>query len=265
MEAVAFAFGLQDVAAVRQAVQRNAGEAFAPQDLGPVLEGEVGRHDQAVPLICRRDDIEQQFRSRLAGGNVAEFVEDQEVKLAQRLSVTQQLPLLLGFEQLGDEFGDAEEPRLAALGAGGHAQGGGEVRLAGSRGADEQHVLAVVEVVPFDQLEHERFVDARPGGEVELVEQLGGGEPGRLQSSLGRLAFAFEQFQFAKLEQVRQMIRVVGGATLGDLLAFVVHRRQLEVLQVVFQQHSALGVGLGHGVASSGDDEALDGWPSSSD
>ena len=58
LKAVAFVFGLQDMTAMGQPIQRCSGEPFASEDLCPVLEREVRRHDEAVPLVGSRDDIE---------------------------------------------------------------------------------------------------------------------------------------------------------------------------------------------------------------
>lgn len=124
LEAVAFALRPEDVATVC--------EAFTAEDFGPIFKREIGGHDQAVPFIRGGDDVEQQFGSGLAGGDVAEFVEDQQVNLVQLLPVSQKLAFLFCLQQLGDEFGDAEEPHLAALSTCGHAEGCGEVRFAGA-------------------------------------------------------------------------------------------------------------------------------------
>ena len=85
LEPVAFALGLQDVAAMGEAVERRAGQALAPEYLGPILERQIGRDDQAVAFVGRGDHIEQEFRPGLAGGHVAQLVEDQEIQLAQLL------------------------------------------------------------------------------------------------------------------------------------------------------------------------------------
>ena len=77
LQAVAFALGLQDVAAVREPIEGRPGQPLAAQHLGPVLERQVGGHDQAVPLVGRGDHVEQQFRPGLAGRHVAQLVEDQ--------------------------------------------------------------------------------------------------------------------------------------------------------------------------------------------
>jgi len=108
----------QDVAAVREPIDCETGEAFAVEKYGPAFERQVRGHDQAVLFIRGGNDVEQQFGPGLAGGIVAAFVEDERVEFAQCLSVAMDLALHFRFEALWDEFGDAEEPDLAALGAG---------------------------------------------------------------------------------------------------------------------------------------------------
>jgi hypothetical protein len=66
------------------------------------------------------------------------------------------------------------------------------MRLAGATRADEQDILPLVEILAFDQLQHERLVDARPSLKVEFIQQLVGGESGHLQSPFGCLAFSFD-------------------------------------------------------------------------
>ena len=73
------------MAAVREPVQRRSREPFAAQDFGPVLEGQVRCHDQAVAFVGRRDDVAEEFGPGLARRDVPEFVEDEEVELGQLL------------------------------------------------------------------------------------------------------------------------------------------------------------------------------------
>jgi hypothetical protein len=85
LQTVALALRLQNVAAVREPVQRRSREPFAAQDFGPVLEGQVRCHDQAVAFVGRRDDVAEEFGPGLARRDVPEFVEDEEVELGQLL------------------------------------------------------------------------------------------------------------------------------------------------------------------------------------
>ena len=61
MEAVAFALGFQEVAAMREPIQSGTGETLTAEDFGPVFERQVGGHEQAGSLVRCRDDIEQEF------------------------------------------------------------------------------------------------------------------------------------------------------------------------------------------------------------
>ena len=61
LESVTLAAGLEDVAAVRQPVKRSARQPFATEHLGPILEWQVGRHNQTCPLVGGADNVEQQF------------------------------------------------------------------------------------------------------------------------------------------------------------------------------------------------------------
>ena len=66
-----------------QPIERGSGETFTAEHLGPVLEGEIGRHDQAQSFIRRADHIEQQFGAELAGRHVAQFIENQQIEFRE--------------------------------------------------------------------------------------------------------------------------------------------------------------------------------------
>lgn len=70
LEPVAFALGLEDVAAMGQPVEGGAGQAFAAQDFGPVLERQIRRHDKTAALVRPGDDVEEELSSGLAGGDL---------------------------------------------------------------------------------------------------------------------------------------------------------------------------------------------------
>jgi len=85
------------------------------------------------------------------------------------------------------------------------------------------------------------------GREVEAIQRLEVGEPGRLQTTLRGTLLPFDQFQLAELQEKPQMIDVVHGAPTSDFIALRVDRRQLQRLQMMLQQHHALGFQLFHG------------------
>ena len=61
LKPIALAVGLEDVNAVGQAVEQRAGQPFAAHHLRPLLEGQIGRDDQAVAFVGPADDVEEQF------------------------------------------------------------------------------------------------------------------------------------------------------------------------------------------------------------
>src|SRR4051794_8475245 len=116
--------------------------------------------------------------------------------------------------------------------------------LPGPARTHEQHILPFSEVVAAGEVEEQGFVDTRPGGEVELVEGLGGGEPGGLEPTVGRLPFPFDEFEFHHLQQEPEVVDVVGRGPSRHLLALGQDGRKLQGFQVVLQEDGTLRVGL---------------------
>jgi hypothetical protein len=83
VEPVALAFGLDDSAAVGEAVECCSGESFGAEHFGPGFEREVGGDDHAGAFVGGRDDIEEELGADLGGWDVAEFVEDEQVELGE--------------------------------------------------------------------------------------------------------------------------------------------------------------------------------------
>ena len=218
VESVAFAFGLDDAAAVGEPVEGCAGESFGAEHFGPGLEREVGGDDHAGAFVGGRDDVEEQFGADLGGWDVAEFVEDEQVELGELGFEAEEAAFVAGFDQGGDELGGAVEADLVAAGACFGGERGGEVALAGAGVADEQDVLALVDVLAAGELGYQPLVHRRAGGEVEALERLHGREPGGLQPSLGGALLSLEQLEFAELEEVGEVVLVVGRGLGGDLL-----------------------------------------------
>ena len=52
-----------------QPIKGGSCEAFAAEHLRPILEGQIGRHNQAQPFVGRADHVEQQFRAELGDGS----------------------------------------------------------------------------------------------------------------------------------------------------------------------------------------------------
>ena len=63
LEAVAVAVHLQDVDVVGEAVKQSAGEPLGSEDVGPLVEGEVGGDQDGAPFVALAEDLEEQFRA----------------------------------------------------------------------------------------------------------------------------------------------------------------------------------------------------------
>ena len=65
LEAVALAVNLQDVNAVSEAVQQGAGQPLRAEDLGPLVEGQVGGDQDRPSLVSLAEDLEEDLRAGL--------------------------------------------------------------------------------------------------------------------------------------------------------------------------------------------------------
>ena len=65
---------------VRETVEQRCRHLGIAEHTRPFAEGEVGRDDDRGPLIKTADQVEQQLPAGLGEGEIAEFVEDDEVE-----------------------------------------------------------------------------------------------------------------------------------------------------------------------------------------
>ena len=65
---------------VGEPVQQRAGEALRAEDLGPLVEGEIGGDQDGAPLVALAEDLEEQFRPGPGQWDETQFVDDQEVE-----------------------------------------------------------------------------------------------------------------------------------------------------------------------------------------
>ena len=66
-----------------QPIECGSGQAFTAEHLGPVLEGQVRRHDQTESFVGSADHIEQEFGAQFTGRDVAQLVENQQIKFRE--------------------------------------------------------------------------------------------------------------------------------------------------------------------------------------
>ena len=78
-EAPGFGAGVDDVGAVGEPVDDGFGEPRVGEDFRPLAEGEVRGDDQAAAFVAFGEDLEDEFGGAVGEGEVAEFVEDNEL------------------------------------------------------------------------------------------------------------------------------------------------------------------------------------------
>ena len=127
---------------VGQAVEPRGGHLGGAEDRRPFAEGEVGGDDDRGALVEPADQVEQQLAVGLGEGQVAEFVEDDEVTPVQLIGDAALASCAgLGLEPV-DQVDDVEEAGAGAVTDAGSRDGDGEMALAGA-GAADQHGVAV--------------------------------------------------------------------------------------------------------------------------
>jgi len=94
---------------MRETIEQRGGHFGIAEDARPFAEGEIGRDDDRGALVEAADQVEQQLPAGLGEGEIAEFVEDDEVEAREIVSeppLTARSPL--GFEPV-DEIDGVEE------------------------------------------------------------------------------------------------------------------------------------------------------------
>ena len=69
-------------------------------------------------MVGSADHVEEQFAAELAGRDVAQLVEHQQVRSSQLLLEPAEFPFLASLHQLRDQLGDAVEADVFATAAG---------------------------------------------------------------------------------------------------------------------------------------------------
>ncbi len=97
-----------------EAVEQSAGEPLGAEHLDPVLKGQIGGDNEAGALVSAADHVEEQFGTGFGKGDVAEFVEDEQIEPFELIHEPLQVVVVALLEHMGNQGGDPEEPDLAA-------------------------------------------------------------------------------------------------------------------------------------------------------
>src|SRR5271168_3449468 len=111
-EPIALTIHLKNVAMVGETVQECRGHPLSLEDLVPLAERQIARHQDAATLVAVGEDPEQQLDSPSAHRDVAQLVTDQELRPVELAEKPVERVLLLLLFQLADQRRGREEPHL---------------------------------------------------------------------------------------------------------------------------------------------------------
>ena len=114
-----------------EAVQQGAGQPLRAEDLGPLVEGQVGGDQDRPSLVSLAEDLEEELRAGLGEWDEAKLVDDEQLDPCQLLLEVEQSSLVGGLVQLVDQRGGGGEADRQPPLAGGEPQTEGHVGLAG--------------------------------------------------------------------------------------------------------------------------------------
>ena len=84
------------------AVDHRGGDGLVSEDPAPTAEGQVRGQDQRGVFIAARDELEEQVRSVLLDGEVADLVDDDQPVTAKPCELARQLSLPVGVGEAGN-------------------------------------------------------------------------------------------------------------------------------------------------------------------
>ena len=144
-----------------------------------------------------------------------------------------------------DEAGGGREGDREAALAGCQTESQGNVGLAGAAVAQRDDVLPRHDVFTAGQFEDQRLVERWHGGEVEALQAFDGGEPCGPDPSFHHAALTGDEFEFRQTQQVARMVEPFLSSLTCSLLVLAQEGRQLQLLQVMYQQRLRCAVDLG--------------------
>ena len=135
-----------------EAVQQGAGQPLRAEDLGPLVEGQVGGDQDRTSLVALAEDLEEELSAGLGEWYEAQLVDDEQLESGQSLLEVEQSSLIPGLDQLVDQRGGGGEADRQPPLAGGESQAERDMSLAGAAVAYGDDVLSPVYVLAACQL-----------------------------------------------------------------------------------------------------------------
>src|SRR3954465_3314462 len=115
---------------MEEAIEDRGGEHVIAEDRAPLGHELIGRDQQAAALVPPRDELEEEMRAASFKREVAELVDDQQLRLREKHETVAELSVRFAFGQRRQERrGAGEQDRVASFDDG-PSEGDREMRLA---------------------------------------------------------------------------------------------------------------------------------------
>ena len=118
------------LAMMEEAVEDGAGDGFVAEDGVPLMKGAVAGNDDAAAFVPGAEDLEEEIGALLADGEVADFVEAEEVGSGVGVHGTEEGAGLVGGVKAVDDVDGGLEADAVAVSAGVLGEGNGQMGLA---------------------------------------------------------------------------------------------------------------------------------------
>lgn len=181
-------------------------DGIAGEDMAPFGEGLVGGDDGGgLFLVTATDDLEEQRRLLVVEPQIADLVNDEQLRSRQHLQVVRH-PILRegGLHPPRRLQGGEEQEALAAFGAA-EPKGDGEMGLPDAGRTLEDHIPAFIEEAAGAEFLDERAVDGGLESEVKIAEPLYPRQTGEVQAGLD---YALTPGRDLRLKQAAEEVRV---------------------------------------------------------
>ena len=159
--------------ALEDPIQDRLGEVRIMEDSSPRGQRFVCREDHGpavqMPIV---DDLEEHVRRVGPVAEVADLVDDEDVRVRVDGQDVAQLPTPRGAGEVVDERRRRREDGLEAVLDGSVGEGHGQVGLAGAAGAAQDQAVAVGHKLGAEEGAEQRQADGGLEGEVVLVDRL---------------------------------------------------------------------------------------------
>ena len=173
LHAIALALDDDRLGVMQKPVEECRGErGIVVEDLRPVLEHPVGGDDGRAVLVAQADDLKQQIGAGLIDRQIAEFVKNEQRRLAVAVQRLFQAPAALGGGERIDHLHSGREAHAMALQAGGIAERGGQMGLTEADRAEQDHVVLVGDEVQSEQVLYLQAIDRLRPTPLELLQGL---------------------------------------------------------------------------------------------